>query len=379
MNKTASFFLFYFFTAFTFACLQAEPVMTFPDSASTKRIKKRLTKPTRAESAAPILDTQAAQNVNDLPKICNSELLRFEPQATEADKRLCLFLHKLEFTKDGIATFFSQTFNRKEYATEFLPHSFSHLVQFLRYAQQSNQSQEFFDGVIRLFSTKLKGASFVNAAGFEKLLDSFTVSCSDLLSQEKLSLWKEIKKLLWTNFKNKFSHLKQDPMNFFEDVSDQIIQKIKVEVTTPDRLRATIIRFLGSSIDKLAWSALDQEQTWRSFTTIAQKISLLYQKGIINNPFDVNELYWGLIERYCFFLELTGSQLTLAAIETIKNSLATERLEWLELEEQEEGLETKKHRLIQAIIETEAKIRLAQEGVLTELFPKSSFKKSLTT
>lgn len=375
MNKTVSFFLYYFFTIFSFACLQAKLVNTFPDSAPIKRTKKRLTKPTRAESAAPILDTQAAQKINDLPKICTPEVIRFEPQPTEADKRLCLFLHKLEFTKDGIATFFSQTFNRKEYATEFLPHSFSHLIQFLRYAQQSNQSQEFVDGVIRLFSTKLKGASFVNAAAFEKLLDNFSIYCSDLLPQEKLSLWKEIKRLLWTNFKNKFSDLKQDPMNFFEDVSDQIIQKIKMEVTTPDRLRTTIVRFFGSSIDKLAWSAVDQEQTWRSFTAIAQKISLLYQKGIINDPFDVNELYWGLIERYCFFLELTGSQLTLATIETIKNSLTTQKLEWLELEEQEEGLETKKHRLIQAIMETEAKIRLAQEGVLTELFPKSSLKK----
>lgn len=375
MNKTVSFFLFYFFTVFSFVQLQGESVGNSSEITPIKRTKKRLTKPTRAESAAPILDIQAAQKINDLPKICTPEVKRFEPEPTESDKRLCLFLHKLEFTQDGIATFFSQTFNRKEYATEFLPHSFSHLIQFLRYAQQTDQSQEFVDGVLRLFSTKLKGASFVNASAFEKLLDAVACSCSDLLPHEKLSLWKEIKRLLWTNFKNKFSALKEDPMNFFEDISDQIIQKIKVEVTTPDRLRGTIIRFIGSSIDKVAWSAVDQEQTWKSFTAIAQKISLLYQKGIINDPFDLNELYWGLIERYCFFLELTGSQLTLNTIESIKKSLTTQKLEWLELEEQEQGLETKKHRLIQAIIETEAKIRVAQEGVLTELFTKNSLQK----
>lgn len=105
MNKTVSFFLFYFFTVFSFVQLKGESVGNSSEITPIKRTKKRLTKPTRAESAAPILDIQAAQKINDLPKICTPEVKRFEPEPTESDKRLCLFLHKLEFTQDGIATF----------------------------------------------------------------------------------------------------------------------------------------------------------------------------------------------------------------------------------------------------------------------------------
>ncbi len=336
---------------------------------TTKRSRRRLSRAKTAQTAAPVLDKQETERMADLEQKCEPQVLRFDNQPTQADKTLCLFLNRLQFTQEGISTFFSQTFNRREYGAQFLPHNFSHLIQFLEYGKKAEQPHDYFDGVIRLFHTKLKSASFVNAAAFEAMLDKSTPFLADLLPQEKLSLWKDIKKLLWTNFRDNFSFLKQSPMAFFEDISDQLIQKIKLDVTTPDRLRATIMRFMGGSIDKLAWSPDDQIGTWESFKKIANQISLLYERGVINDPFDLNELYWSLIERYCFFLELTGSKLSLATVEKMKHDLNSGALTWLQIEEQEEGLETKSERLIQALIETEAKIRVFKEGVLTEILP----------
>lgn len=370
MNKTKRSFILCFLTTLVLAgsmlpvCASSEEY-----TKSTKKSRRRLNRNKRIEDSAPVLNTQQAEKVETLNQTCKPQILRFDNELPERDKTLCMFLQQLEFTQTGIATFFAQTFNRREYGTEFLPHNFSHLVQFLEYGQQSKQPHEFFDGVIRLFNTKLKGASFVNCAAFERMNRSIAPILGGLFPQEELSLWKELKRLLWTSFRDHFSFLKRNPMGFFEDISDQIIQKVKVAVTTPDRLRATIVRFLATGIDKLAWSPDDQLQSWYSFNAIGEQLTQLYQLGIVNDSLDLNELYWGLVERYCFFLELAGSALKLETCQTMKNELNNQTLKWLHHEEQEEGLETKQERLMQALIETEAKIRIAKEGILTEILP----------
>jgi hypothetical protein len=336
---------------------------------SKKKSRKNRLRSKRAQSAAPILDKEATKKISQLETTCSPHVFHFQHEPTKEEKTLCLFLNKLEFTQDGIAAFFNHTFNQRRYGTEFLPHNFSHLVQFMDYGKQMNQPHEFFDGVIRLFNTKLKSASFVNSQAFETLLAKEIPILTDLFPDQELSLWKDIKKLLWQNFKNQFSFLKSNPMGFFEDISDQIIQKVKGQVTTPDKFRGTLLRFTAASVDKLAWAAEDQEQTWESFKTIGSQLNQLYEKNIINDPFDINELYWGLIERYCFFLELTGSKLSMTTIAKIKEDINTGTLQWLAMEEQEQGLETKMERLVGAIIETEAKIRMSEHGILTEILP----------
>lgn len=373
MNKTVYFFITLFLSScFIIHTVSSDAGQMQEYNKSTKKSRKRL-RAKRLESAAPVLEKQEAEKIVMLDQTCQPQVLHFQsntllPQ-TAKDKKLCMFLNRLEFTHDGIAAFFSQIFNQREYATQFLPHNFTHLTQFMNYGEQTNQSLEFFDGVLRLFCTKLKGASFVNNNAFEQFLARSIPSYEKLLPQEELSLWKDIKKLLWTNFKDKFSFLTSSPMLFFEDISDQIVKKVKLHVSNPDHFRATLIRFTGTAIDKLAWAPEDQLGTWNSFKATGQHLQTMYQKGIINDTFDCNELYWGLIERYCFFLELAGSKLDLSVCESIKNDLKTGTLSWLQLEEQEPGLETKTERLIQAVMETEAKIRVKQHGIVTELIP----------
>lgn len=290
---------------------------------------------------------------------------------TEEDQKLSMMISRIEFTHEGISSFFNNSFNRKEYGQDFLPHSFTHFIQFLSYAQAAQQSQEFYDGVLRLFNQKLKASSFVNATALEKMLAQSTPYFEHIFPHEQRSLWKEIKKSLWQNFRNKFAFLTKDPMGFFEDVSDEIITKVKIHATTPDRLRSMIVRFMGTALDKTVWSPYDKEHTWTSFKTIGQQIATLHEKNILTDEYDLNDLYWSLIERYCMFLELTGSALPLDMCEHMKADLANNSIEWLKLAEQEEGLQTKHERLAQAILETEVKIRIRETGILTDLMPQA--------
>ncbi len=295
------------------------------------------------------------------------KIVQLPAQQPGKEKQVCMFLQKIDFNQSGIKTFFSHTFNRADYGSTFLPHNFFHLTQFLEYGRRTKQPHDFYDEVVRLFGQKLKSASFVNSAAFEVLLLNLNFSLPSLFPQEKVSFWQRVNDILWESFKNNFSFLKRDPLSFFETISKEIVQTVKQEVTTPDRLRGVITRFIGTGIDKLAWCPDDQLATWKSFKTIANRLALLYEKNVITDPRDLNELYWGLIERYCYFLELTASHLSLDTCLAIRADLNTTSLALFAMEEQEEGIETKKERFIQALIETEARVRMTKEGFLSEL------------
>jgi hypothetical protein len=284
----------------------------------------------------------------------------------EDEKKLNLFFTNIEFTHSGISSFFNHTFNRKEYGTEFLPHNFTHLAQFIEYGQQAGQSKEFTEGVLRLFNQKLKMSSYVSAPAFERLLVQSSPYFEHQLAQKDFSLWKEIKTSLMTTFKTRFSYLQQNPMGFFDDISKDIAQKVSLQITTPDRVRYSLLRMLTSSCDKVVWSPSDQEQTWASFKTIGSSIERLHNKKVIPDDLDTNDLYWSLVERYAYFLDLVGSQLTLETCEKIKQDIREHKITWLQAPEQETGLQTKVERLAEVLLETEAKIRAGSFGLITD-------------
>ena len=135
---------------------------------------------------------------------------------------------------------------------------------------------------------------------------------------------------------------------------------------TPERVRATCMRFLSCTTDKIIWSPSDQAETWRSFKKIGDNFHALHLKKVIPDELDANELYWSLIERYCHFLKLTGTRLSLDTCKIIKQDLADRTIPWLLQKEQESVLETKMDRLTVAVLETEAKIHAHSQGIITD-------------
>lgn len=343
-----------------------------PEEKSTK---KNFRKQRRLKNK-PTNESQKELEQKQLPDLSFDEsplqIFQAPPPLAPDDEKLCMMISRIEFTHEGMTTFFNNSFNRKEYGQDFLPHNFSHLIQFLSYAHEAQQPKEFYDGVLRLFNQKLKACPFVNATALERMLTKSTPYFEHIFPHEEQSLWKEIKKSLWQNFRNKFAFLTSDPMGFFEDVSDEIIKKVKINATTPDRLRSMIVRFVGTALDKTVWCPDDKELTWKSFKTLGAQIAALHEKNILTDEYDLNDLYWSLIERYCNFLELSGSALSLEACELMKADLINKKINWIQLAEQEEGIETKQERLAQALLETEAKVRIRKEGIITDLMPQTT-------
>ncbi len=281
-------------------------------------------------------------------------------------KRVSLFVTKIDFSRDGVSLFLNQTFNNRDYGTEFLPYSLSHLSQFLEFAHDNKQSPEFIEGTLRLFNQKVKSAPFIAAPALERFLDKASPRFTQHLAVVPFSFWQESKHFLSQAFREKFSFAQNDPLGFFEYVSKNLAREVDIHITTPERVRATCMRFLTCTTDKIIWAPSDQVQTWHSFKKLGNAFQDLHQTKVIPDDLDVNELYWSLVERYCYFLKLTGTRLSLETCSAIKQDLADRSIPWLLHKEQESVLETKMERLMVAVLETEAKIHAGTQGVITD-------------
>ena len=103
-----------------------------------------------------------------------------------------------------------------------------------------------------------------------------------------------------------------------------------------------------------------------SVKVIAKNLTTLKEHNIINQD-DLDDLFKSLLERFCHFLDLAGSDLSVEVIQKIKEDIASGNLMFLELEEQEDFMETKSERLGRSIIQTEAKVRARSYGIITEV------------
>jgi len=292
------------------------------------------------------------------------------------------------FSSSGIKQFFAGTFNRVEYAQEILPNDFSHFIQWLersvktlkcKAAHSSLQQAEIRQalkkarahakGVIRVFKNKIHSCPYINAYAFDNML----VEVLELLDpiMHKV-LYKDIDdpvhnayELLYLSFSENFAFFKRQPRTFLMDLSRSLIDQLN-EYYTPDasleELRSMFIRFLEISLGKLVWHPQDGFKTWESVKSLADHLADLVEHEIIEDVEDLNDLYISLLERYIFFLDISGDQLPLAFYTRVKEDVANNSTILLELEEQEEFIEPKMQRFVNVLNIGEAKA-LARELV----------------
>lgn len=340
-----------------------------PSEPKTKKLSRyKQRKLSQKAKAKENNQASTKQEVHDYLSVPNANItpIRITHRKEEDEKKLNLFFNRIEFTHNGISSFFAHTFNRREYGTDFLPHNFTHLAQFIEYSHQAGQSPEFIEGVLRLFNQKLKMSSYVSGPAFERLLLQTAPYFENKLAQKETPLWVDLKSHISSAFKTRFTSLQQQPLQFFEELSKELHASFTTQNSTPDRVRFTLLRLLTSACDKIVWSPTDQIQTWASFKAIGTTFENLHKKKVIPDELDANDLYWSLVERYAYFMELVGSQLSLETCEKIKQDLRENKIAWLKSAEQEPGLQTKIERLAEVLVETEAKIQANKHGLITD-------------
>lgn len=272
------------------------------------------------------------------------------------------FLISLDLSTDGFHHFVSQVYNNGAYARDFLPNNFDHMAQFLEYGLKSHQSRMYEQQVIRLFADKLKGASYVNSLAFSAILQKIPSLLEPYFVEPKLVevhvLQENINALLYNNFLQKFSLFKENPESFLDELTTEIIctlgNREQGEDISIEELRKTMMIFLEGALSKLIWCPADLGDTWKSVKTVAQQLAVLRDHGIITDVDDLNSLYITLIERYCFFIDVVSFDMPSSFYQEIKGDINTNIDHCLfAIQEQDDLIQSKKDRLIQAITQAE--------------------------
>jgi len=278
----------------------------------------------------------------------------------------------IEFSSTGLNNFFENIYNKHWYGIDFLPNNFSHIIQFLQYGKKTNQTGPYLKSVLKLFGNKLKASSYVNSYALLDLMDElpeltkhyFVIDLGNIFEENK----KIINNLMYNNFLKDFSFFKKEPKKFLHNLSKEIVEKLNKESkivsshVNLEHIRQSLVRFLEQSFGKLIWSPEDHENIWNLFYRTTKKIAEL--SSIVDDMDSLDDLYWSLIHRFCFFLDLTGHELPVEFYKDFRIKLSSAKLPMFQIEEQEHSITSKENQLVQALFEGEAKAMAYKEGLI---------------
>lgn len=248
----------------------------------------------------------------------------------------------------GITRYLKDVYNHPEYSKDFLPNNFYHMMELLDHGRQTGQNTTYYKSVLRLFVNK--PMSYVNAYAFSDLLDRLPALLEDKMVVSKTkqldSLGDIINELLYSSFISNFPAFKSNPGTFIDTVTQNIEDAVE--------MRKLLMLFLHNSMSKLIWSPEDQHQTWYTVKAIGDRLTGLYNKTMISDQDDLNTLFVTLIDRYCYFLDLSSDRLLPSCFEKIKEDILSHSNTILDLEEQEDLVQTKSERLMNTLVRCHA-------------------------
>lgn len=250
----------------------------------------------------------------------------------------------------------------------------SHLVRYIHYAPQSGSRLNYVRSILKFFGNVVKGKQYIPAHHFSRVLDQLLVDFDTFMHLEKSSCYLRsgstlfdaalfydrfkavTNNLLYVKFSTEYTQFKTDPDKFLELLSHDIMEIAREEVEI-ELLKRSLARFLDICISKLVWCPYDKELTWNSVRGLADQLSLFVERNILTDVNDLDDLYWSIIHRYCFFLDVAGTFMPPSFYQSVRHDIATQPIILLELEEQDQFVERKTECLQRALTIAEARSR----------------------
>jgi len=270
-------------------------------------------------------------------------------------------------------------FKNPLYCKEVLPYNFSHLTDLLAFGNNTQQSPAYLRSVIKTFSHLLKQTHYINAYAFSDFLEKLSpltqpyfalpvsrsyINNTALYDAHMFDRFKcTVNSLLYTKFSSDYESFKQDPGKFLENLSSDILSLAQEEVMR-EQSRQDLIRFLDIALSKLIWCPTEQEKTWDITKKITVQLAELVEKNILEDANDLDYLYWTILTRFGYFIEISTTDLTPTFFQTLKNDLLSRETILFELEEQDNLVESKKSYMQRTLFESEAQARGWQHGLI---------------
>lgn len=253
------------------------------------------------------------------------------------------------------------------YRKEILPNNFSYLTDLIVYGNNTQQPPTYLRSVIKMFANILKGADYVSAYAFSDLIQTFPVNLKDyfVLRKSRSYITNEaildahmydrfnqtVNSALYLKFSNEYDEFKRDPNSFLQTISNEIVGLAQEEFTR-GQIRQDIIRFCEIALSKMIWNPQDHIKTWDITKKISNQLASLLEHNILDDVNDLDDLYWTLLHRYCYFIELTHTDMPLHFFDDIKNDINSQKSILFALEEQDlivaPKIECFKHTLMHA-------------------------------
>ncbi len=285
-------------------------------------------------------------------------------------------------SQDHLIVAIQKELRTPEYKKEILPHDFSHLSHLIAYGTKGNQPPAYLRSIIKLFSNLIKSSHYVNAYAFSSLLETvpeqlapyFSLSQSDEYISDSAfydatfvdRFQSTVNNMLYAKFSNEYDSFRQNPDLFLQKISNNITM-IAQEELIQEQLRQGVIRFCEIALSKLVWDPATQEETWYITKKIGEQLASFLEYNILDDVNDLDDLYWTLLNRYCYFMELTTTDMSESFYQTIRNDLRAhaDDIILFALKEQDSFVEPKLSYMQRTLLETETDAYRHKTGVLT--------------
>ncbi|MBY0352950.1 hypothetical protein K2W90_01125 [Candidatus Babeliales bacterium] len=284
--------------------------------------------------------------------------------------------------------FIKEMYNARSYA-QTLSQDGTNIVEFLTLAHELNLgAHEVYVGM-RLFNQKLKAwdCELVDNTVVLQILPAFAEALPHYLNKKAVKnskkndlrfIRRHTENLLISRFTEKFRSFKKDPDVFLSDLSYDIAASIKKQLRIHEqksaqeeeeqevrtRLRQQTVRFLETMLTKQIWNFRSPEGVWDSFLTVANDLQLLGTNGVIDHMDDLDGLLWDHTNRFCYYLDLTGGAQPMDFFDEIEQDLANGVIYFLEADEQDDGIKTKKETLLDALAQAKMKAVAFERGII---------------
>lgn len=251
------------------------------------------------------------------------------------------------------------------YIRETLPNDLSYISQLLHVGPQSSL---YLRSVTNSFTKLLKRCQYVNAGAFSQLLEELPKQLlpyfSLPLSQRYItdsSLYdvsfadrfpSTINNLLYGKFSTEYDDFRQDPHAFLRSTTTTILTLAQEEMMQ-EQMKQSLLRLCEIALSKLIWNPAEQEATWSTTKRIGEQLAQLLAYNIIDDTNDLEDLYLTLLNRYCYFVEITATDMSPAFFAAIRNDLQSHDIVLFALAEQDSILEPKLAYMQRTLIEAE--------------------------
>ncbi|HJZ23619.1 MAG TPA: hypothetical protein VJ201_04135, partial [Candidatus Babeliales bacterium] len=299
-----------------------------------------------------------------IPNITQDYHLAFksQPWKSKSETEKKLLNNRITMVHETLETFITSHFNDYRY-TNYLSQNGDDLLLLLDIVKLNDLGQESLPltyTILKLFNEKFKQCELIDDSVLYQILSKIPDTIKYLFKQQDASeLIEPIIKKTFQNvlFETITTQTKSRPKEFCSILCDNITASLATKMIQlieeheeKMRIESLITRLIETITSKIMWNIYDYESFIPSLNKISFSLINISKQSIITYADDLDSLLWSLTARACYFLDTFGAKLSIDFFEELYDTLENNEIPYLELQEQDSFILTKKEIFTASII-----------------------------